>query len=175
IEALLMLTGGIDRCRFVAAAHPALHPGQSGRIERDGETLGWLGALHPRIARERELEGPAFLFELDLERLCRSHLPAPQEPARFPHSRRDLAVLVEESISAEQLLDSIRHHGGEHLRSVVLFDVYRGTGVPEGHKSIACGLILQDLSRNLTDREVDQAVAGIVTGLQQQLGATLRN
>lgn len=175
VEALLTLTGAPDEYRFVAARHPALHPGQSACIERAGEPVGWLGALHPRLAWHLELGSDVFLFELRLEALQRAGVPSARPLSRFPHSRRDLALVVEETISFEQLLTAIHEYGGERLQDVTLFDVYRGKGIPEGCKSVAFGLILQDFSSNLTDQAVDEIVAGIITGLEQRFDARLRN
>ena len=174
VEALLVLTGEPEAFAFVAAAHPALHPGQSARIDRAGEPVGWLGTLHPRVARELDVEGDAFVFELRLAGVQAARLPAFRELSRFPASRRDLAVVVDESVTAQAVQALIRQRGGDLLREVWLFDVYRGKGMAEGKKSLAFGLNLQDFSRNLTDHVVEEAVSGIIAGLAEQFGATLR-
>jgi phenylalanyl-tRNA synthetase beta chain len=174
VEALLALTGEPEAFQFVAAAHPALHPGQSARIERAGASIGWLGALHPRIARELDVEGDAFVFELQLAGLQAARLPVFQELSRFPISRRDLAIIVDESVTSQAVRDYIRQCSGPLLRKVWLFDVYRGKGIAEGRKSLAFGLNLQDFSRNLTDNMVDETVSGIIAGLTAHFGATLR-
>ena len=174
VEALLILTGEPEAFAFVAAPHPALHPGQSARIERAGAAVGWLGALHPRVARELDVEGDAFAFELRLTGLQPARVPAFGELSKFPASRRDIAIVVDEAITAQAIRDCIRHRGGQLLREVRLFDVYRGKGVPEGQKSLALGLILQDFSRNLTDHVVEETVSGIIAGLTEQFDATLR-
>ncbi len=174
VEALLVLTGEPEAFAFVAAAHPALHPGQSARIDRASEPVGWLGTLHPRVARELDVEGDAFVFELRLAGVQAARLPAFRELSRFPASRRDLAVVVDESVTAQAVQAVIRQRGGDLLREVWLFDVYRGKGMAEGKKSLAFGLNLQDFSRNLTDHVVEEAVSGIIAGLAEQFGATLR-
>ena len=174
VEALLALTGEPEAFAFIAAAHPALHPGQSARLERAGSPIGWLGTLHPRLARELEVEGDAFVFEVRLDSLLPARLPAFAELSRFPASRRDLAVVVDEGVTAQAVQDAIRQYGGALLREVWLFDVYRGKGIAEGRKSLAFGLNLQDFSRNLTDHVVEEAMSGILAGLAEQFGATLR-
>ena len=174
VEALLALSGEPEAFTFIAAAHPALHPGQSARIERTGQPVGWLGALHPHVARELDVEGDAFVFELRLEGVQTARTPAFRELSRFPASRRDLAIVVDEAVSARAIQDCIRQNGGELLREVWLFDVYRGRGIAEGRKSLALGLILQDFSRNLTDSVVEETVSGIIAGLAEQFDATLR-
>ena len=174
VEALLALTGEPEAFSYVTATHPALHPGQSARIERGGETVGWLGALHPRAARELDVEGDAFLFELRLGGLQPARSPSFRELSRFPSSRRDIAIVVDRTVRAAAVEHCIRRCGGERLRDVWLFDVYQGKGVAEQQKSLAFGLILQDFSHNLTDNVVEEAVSGIIAGLAEQFGATLR-
>ncbi|HOW62509.1 MAG TPA: phenylalanine--tRNA ligase subunit beta [Candidatus Contendobacter sp.] len=174
VEALLALSGEPEAFVFVAAAHPALHPGQSARIERAGQPVGWLGALHPRVARELDVEGNAFVFELRLEGVQTARIPAFRELSKFPASRRDLAIVVDEAVTAQAIQACIRRHGGERLREAWLFDVYRGKGIAEGQKSLAFGLILQAFSHNLTDSVVEETVSGIIAGLADQFGATLR-
>jgi len=174
VEALFALTGELEAFRFIAATHPALHPGQSARIERAGKSIGWLGALHPRVAQELDVEGDAFVFELQLAGLQVARLPVFHELSRFPVSRRDLAIVVNESVTAQAVQDYIRQCGGPLLREVWLFDVYRGKGIAEGRKSLAFGLNIQDFSRNLTDNMVDETVSGIIAGLTEHFGATLR-
>ncbi|MEE4376890.1 MAG: phenylalanine--tRNA ligase subunit beta [Candidatus Competibacteraceae bacterium] len=174
VEALLALTGKSESFTFVAARHPALHPGQSARINSETAAVGWIGALHPTVMRRLDLEGKVFVFELLVEAVQQARVPQFNELSKFPASRRDIAIVVEENAPAQAVRDCIITHGADLLREVHLFDIYRGKGVPEGQKSMAFGLILQDFSRNLTDRGVEQIVAKIVTGLEQQFGAKLR-
>ena len=174
VEALLALTGEPEAFSYVAAQHPALHPGQSARIERAGATVGWLGALHPRAARELDVEGDACVFELRLASLQPARVPSFRDLSRFPSSRRDIAIVIDEAVAVQAICDCVRQRGGELLRAVRLFDDYRGKEVPKGRKSLALGLILQDFSRNLTDHVVEETVAGIIAGLTEQFDATLR-
>jgi phenylalanyl-tRNA synthetase beta chain len=174
VEALLELSGASREFRFVVETHPALHPGQSARIYRGDQAVGWLGAVHPAAQRELELSGPTFVFELDLEAVQTAVVPAFEELSRFPSIRRDLAIIVDESTTADAVKKAIRDSAGELLREVVLFDVYRGKGIPDGRKSLAMGLILQDSSRTLTDEDVEESVARVVGRLQQDLDAGLR-
>lgn len=173
IEALLgpALTA---RCRFEAADEPALHPGQSARIDLDGVPAGWLGVLHPRLQQGLELDGAPILFEFLLEPLLQVGLPAYRPVSRFPSIRRDLALVVDEALPARELLASVREAAGEDLQDAFIFDVYRGKGVDSGRKSVALGLILQGLSRTLTDSEVETATRAILDHLDRRHGATLR-
>ncbi len=174
VEALLALTGQPEAFAFVKAPHPALHPGQTARIDLDGRPCGWLGALHPAVERRLELEGPVFVFELRADAVASARAPQFSELSRFPASRRDIAVVVDEGVAAGAVAQCIQAHGGELLREIRLFDVFRGENLPAGRKSLAFGLILQDFSRNLIDQVVDETIAKIIAGLEAQLGATLR-
>jgi phenylalanyl-tRNA synthetase beta chain len=174
VEALLA-TAGRGRFRFVAGEHPALHPGQTARVcDEEGGDCGWLGTLDPRLLRGLDLDRAPILFELALAPLLRTPLPNYAPLSRFPAIRRDLAVIVDESIPAETVLESVREVAPPELREVFAFDVYRGTGIDSGRKSLALGLILQGLSRTLTDDEVESAVGRALDHLKATHGATLR-
>ncbi len=174
VEALIAQTGAPQSFRFEAAPHPALHPGQSARILRDGTAIGWLGTLHPEHAGALEISGQPVLFELELDALRAATLPHFQAISRYPAIRRDLAILVDDGVPASDLLHAAVAAASAYLVDARLFDVYRGQGVPKGQKSIAMGLILQDYSRTLTDSEVDELMGGVVARLQDQFGANLR-
>ncbi|MEW6647121.1 MAG: phenylalanine--tRNA ligase subunit beta [Pseudomonadota bacterium] len=175
VEALLALSGLDGVVRFVAAAHPALHPGQSARIERDGVQLGWLGAVHPAVAGKLGLAAPALVFELALEPLLCGSLPRVRELSRFPAVRRDIAIVVDSSLQVDAVLAVIRKAAPDTLRELKLFDLYTGKGIDSGRKSLALGLTLQADSRTLTDSEVDAALEAILAALKTELGATLRD
>ncbi len=172
VEALFALTG--RTMRFEAAEYAGLHPGQSARILDGGREIGRIGALHPQAQSRLGLEQPVYLFELDLEALTRGRVPRFEPLSRFPAIRRDVAVLVDSHVPAGRILDVARAAAPDAVREVRVFDVYAGEGVPEGRKSVALGLILQDLSRTLTDDEVDAAVAGVIERLRRDVGASLR-
>lgn len=174
VEALLALAGQDSQVRFEAAEHPALHPGQSAEILLNGKPVGWVGALHPGVAGTLDLDGPVYLFELQQAVFAGKAVPAFTPISRYPAIRRDLAILVDESVSAQAVQDCIHAAGADGLQAVHLFDVYRGKGVSEGCKSLAIGLILQENSRTLTDEEVDATVQKIIAALKDQLGAGLR-
>ena len=159
---------------FEAAVHPALHPGRSARILRDGQPVGWLGALHPRLADALDAGDAVLLFELDWQALAPTALPAPRGVSEFPSSRRDLALVVTESVPAAAVEAVVREAGGPLLLQVRLFDVYRGKGLPDGAKSLAYGLIFQDYSRTLNLEEIDAAVREITASVGARLGGTVR-
>lgn len=175
IEALLAPAGASGRLRTEARPHPSLHPGQSARLLLDGRELGWMGALHPGVAKALDLPQGALVFEIRLEMLMEGKIPAFEPISRFPAVRRDLAVVVEEKVSAETLLDRAREAAGGLLQEAWIFDIYRGPGIDSGRKSVALGLILQDSSRTLTDEEADSAITRVAERLRRDLGATIRD
>jgi phenylalanyl-tRNA synthetase beta chain len=159
---------------FIAAPHPALHPGRAARIHVAGREVGWIGELHPRHQQRAELPRPAILFELDAEVLANAAVPHFSEVSKFPAVTRDIALVVAEEVSAGDMLDALRMAGGSRLTSVELFDLYRGKGVPENKKSLAFRVVMQDTERTLTDSEVDAEVARLVQILVGRFGGTLR-
>ncbi len=174
VQALMALAVPGDAVRFEPCEHPALHPGQSAAIIMDGEHVGLLGKVHPAVAAQLDLDGAVYLFEIEQSIFARHSVPAFSAISRYPAIRRDLAVVVDESVTAQAVQDCIIAAGGDVLSGVHLFDVYRGRGVSEGCKSLAIGLILQDYSRTLTDDEVDALQQRIIAALSDQLGAGLR-
>jgi phenylalanyl-tRNA synthetase beta chain len=175
VEALLRATGSAQDFRFVPTEHPALHPGQSARIVRDGRAVGWIGRLHPEIERRLELTYSGVVFEVETESGLQARVPRLAEISRFPAVRRDLAIVVPEAVPVQGLLDTIRTGAKDLLTGLVVFDIYRGRGIEEGFKSVAIGLNLQDISRTLTDEETDAVVAQVVAGLEREHSATIRD
>jgi len=174
VEALLNYAGAGAAFSFVAGEHPALHPGQTARIERDGLLVGFMGALHPELAKALDLDQPVFLFELVLAEVAAGRLPQFRELSRFPEVRRDLALLVSREVSAESMLAEIRAQAGEYLTDLRLFDVYQGKGIDPLSKSLAVGLTWQHPSRTLNDEEVNENLQRIIASLGERFQATLR-
>jgi phenylalanyl-tRNA synthetase beta chain len=174
VEAVLGFAGAQEDFRFVPGSHPALHPGQTARIERDGREVGYIGALHPELSKTLGLDRPVFVFELVLAEIAVGRLPKFHELSRFPEVRRDLALLADREVSATAVLDVIRENAGEWLTDLRLFDVYQGKGIDPLRKSLAVGLTWQHPSRTLTDDEVNASTQQILTSLEARLNATLR-
>ena len=177
LESLAALSGA--RLEFRPSTPDWAHPGRSADVFRhdsNGEStrLGWVGQVHPRLARALEIDVDVVGFELDLEPLVTRPLPKAGARSRFPSVRRDLAFVVPKDVTWQALSASVREAAGRVLRDLVLFDVYQGKGVESGCKSLAMGLILQEESRTLTDQDVDAAVAAVTTRLQQAHAATIR-
>ncbi len=175
VEALMSVSGPRERFRFRSIQHPALHPGQAAEVtDANGHQIGLLGALHPAIRAQLALEQPVFLFELRLDALELAQMPVFGEISRFPSIRRDIAVVVDDHIPAQDVLDCVTHVSGKLLANLELFDEYRGEGIDSGRKSIAMGLTLRDSSRTLKEGEVEALMDQVVSVLASQLGARLR-
>jgi phenylalanyl-tRNA synthetase beta chain len=170
VEALLGAAG--VRADFVAAQHPALHPGQSAKIFVHGNEIGVLGALHPSITNSLDLPSAVYLFELQSAPLIIPLTPAFQTLSKFPAIRRDLAVIVAQEISAQAVFDCIGQR--EWLVDIRLFDVYQGQGIENGKKSLALGMTFRSAQRSLTEEEVDGVFAQVLRDLTQNLNASLR-
>lgn len=174
LDALLSGIESGGMVEYGPGEHPALHPGQCARLERNGEAVGWLGMLHPELQRKLDLPSDVYLFELRLQGVAEGMLPAFRPLSKFPSIRRDLALVLDEGITYGRVRDCIHAAGMEILQDISLFDVYTGVNVEPGRKSLALGLILQDSSHTLTDEEVEDAVGGILGKLNSELGANLR-
>ena len=159
---------------FEPGEHPALHPGQTARLCRDGDSAGYVGAVHPRLLAALDITGPVYLFECDLDAISRKTLPSFKGLSRFPEVRRDIAVVVDEDLPAAQLLGAARDAAGDCLKELKLFDVYRGQHIEMKKKSMAISCVLQAQDRTLTDAEVGVVVDGIVAALAARCGATPR-
>jgi phenylalanyl-tRNA synthetase beta chain len=174
VEALLSLTGLQDEVGFEVTEHAALHPGQCGSITVSGEKVGLIGMLHPEIEKQLDLNGATFVFEIKLDKLTQGRLPAFESLSKFPSIRRDIAIVVDKSVTFESVRNLIRDVSGKKITDILLFDVYTGENIDSGRKSLALGLILQEKSHTLTDKEVDEVVATVLSRLGDDLGANLR-
>src|SRR4249919_218443 len=177
LESLAALSGARLAFRPSQAAHG--HPGRSAdvyRLAADGSEakLGWIGQLHPRLQRALDLDQDVVAFELDLAPLLARDIPHARALSKYPSVRRDLAFVVADTVQWAAVKATVEAAAGGFLRDLVLFDRYAGAGVESGFKSLAMGLILQDESRTLTDRDVEQAVAEVISALQAEHGAVMR-
>jgi len=174
VEALFGLTG--CKVQFVPAEQTALHPYQTAEIlNKDGQSLGWLGMLHPNLEKQLGFDSQVFLFELAQD-LVLTKTPAKFKPlSKYPSVRRDLALLVNDDITANQLIDCIKNCNEPTLQDIVIFDIYRGKGVAEGCKSVALSITLQNDAQTLTDSEIDAIVSTLLDTLTRNTGAKLRD
>jgi phenylalanyl-tRNA synthetase beta chain len=158
-----------------AAPHPALQPGRSATIAVDGVAAGWLGELHPALVRRFELPAAPVAFELDAGRLLERPVPVGRPVSRQPGVRRDLALVVDESLPVQQLLDVLARAAPPFVVALRPFDLFRGTGLPSGRKSVAILVLMQDTARTLTDAEIEGTMESLAATAHRELGATLRS
>ena len=173
VDGLGMVNGG-GSLSWSSGEHPALAPGQTARVSINGQSIGIVGRLHPRLARELDLPKPLFLADLNLSPLLSGQVTAFKAISRYPRVLRDLAVVVDDSIAWQQIVDAVESLADSRIQSVELFDVYRGTGVPEGCQSLALSLSLQDPEKTLDDVAIQEMVDQVVRTLGEQTGAELR-
>jgi len=175
LDALIARTGEPGRWSVDTADLPSwLHPGRGARVLRDGQPAGFLGALHPALAKALDLGADVHVMEVALEPLLARRLPSATRVARFPVVRRDIAVELPEEVTWASVEAAVRDALGNTLREIRLFDRYAGKGIEEGRKSLAMGLILQDASRTLTDEDADARVAEAVGALEKTCKARMR-
>ena len=180
VEALLSLGGDLLSYRFVAEKHSALHPGQSARIYKDNQAVGWMGTLHPSVAKSMDVKSTCILFELDFGAISAAKVPNFKILSKFPAIRRDIAIIVGEDVESSAIINCIRQTTQKTLSqesnvAVELFDVYIGEGVGAGKKSLAVSLTLQEQSRTLKDDEIETLIHAVLSDLEQQYGAKLRD
>ena len=174
LESLLQMSGCLGDFTFAATEHPALQPGQAAKILRNERQVGVLGKLHPRVSKQFGIKKDVFVFALDAEPVFDSVVPTTAAISKFPAIRRDIAIIVDDQISASEVVTAVRSTAPGLIRNVVIFDIYRGDGIEAGRKSIALGLILQETSRTLTDEDADSAKDAAVRKLEQEFAARLR-
>jgi phenylalanyl-tRNA synthetase beta chain len=171
---LELLTGAMQQISFVAGSHPALHGGQTARLELDGAMLGWVGALHPQLQQALDIPGKIFLAELDLGVLTNRQIPVNGELSRFPSVRRDLAVVLAQEITAGEVESVLRSTATELLLELAVFDVYQGDNIEKGKKSLALGLTFQHPSRTLADSDINPIIDSCIKALEAKFNAELR-
>ena len=157
-----------------AAPHPALHPGRSARVLVAGKPVGWIGELHPRLTRDFGLPKAPVVFELDCDPLTQLSMPAARPVSKLPLVRRDMAVVVDEALPAQDVLAALEAVKPTQIEQISLFDVYKGPGIETGKKSLAILVLIQDTERTLTDAEIDATVAILLRELESRFDATLR-
>ncbi|MGX5700237.1 phenylalanine--tRNA ligase subunit beta [Acinetobacter kookii] len=168
-----ILAAGRVKVEYVRSERSWLHPGQSAEILVDGQSVGYLGRLHPSLEDELDL-GMTWVAELDQKAVLQTYVSNFTELSRFPSVRRDIALLINDKINVSEIQGLIEKTGGELLDSTWLFDVYTGQGVEEGKRSLAFALLWQHPSRTLEDAEIKSGMDNILQVLENTYQATLR-
>ena len=155
--------------------HPALHPGQSAQVLLNGKAIGWIGKLHPKWQQHYDLPKSTVLFELETAPLLSKALPSYTEVTKTLPIRRDLAVIVDDDLAVQSILDGIKKAQIPLITDVALFDIYKGKGIEAGKKSLAFLVLMQDTHKTLVDNDADAAMAKLLDIMTNQYGATLRS
>ncbi len=174
VESLLALAGQGRHIEFVRTDEPWLHPGRSARVCIDGQAVGVVAGLNPRLLKALDIGVDVQVFELDLHSVASGQIPCARELSRFPSLRRDIAIVVPEATQYAHIAVTLHAALGKSLSELVVFDQYSGPNLGSDVKSLAIGLILQDDSRTLTDKEADRYVAQALTALELKCHARLR-
>lgn len=174
-EVETLLAGATGALEFRSTVKPGLHDGQTAEILLDGAVIGVVGRVHPTAAAELDLSRHTYIAELDLAAITERTVPQYQDISRYPEIRRDIAVVVDQTVPATEVLALARSAAGQSVSDALIFDVYEGDAVAKNEKSLAIGLTFRDQSRTLTDEEINQSLTQVIVSLQEKLGANLRH
>lgn len=174
LESLLVELRILRDCQFVPTKHHALHPGVSAEILYKKHCMGYMGMLHPSLQKSLNLETPVYLFELQLTPIMQAHLPVFATVPKFPSIGRDLAIVVNKNVSYQSINAAVREVGGPFLKTIEVFDVYAGEGIPEGKHSLAMSLTFQENSRTLHEEEVNAVMVNILDHLSENFEVRVR-
>ncbi|MFT7220904.1 MAG: phenylalanyl-tRNA synthetase beta chain, partial [Candidatus Azotimanducaceae bacterium] len=155
LESVFALSGEPESFSFEAGGHPALHPGQSATITRNGRTIGHVGLLDPRVQQSLDMRLPIFLFELEIDAVLAKKLAVSAAMSRFPEVRRDIAIIVDQVVTSAAVSRCIHSLEIDTLKNLKLFDVYQGKGIDPNRKSLGLGLTFRHASRTLNDDEIN--------------------
>ena len=163
-------------CYDADSANPSYHPGRCAKISANGETLGYIGQIHPLTAKNYGMDCEVYCAEINMDTLFGIQLPEPTYVPlpKYPSVSRDLAVVCDEEVTVAALENVITSAAGKLLRSVRLFDIYRGVGIADGKKSLAFALEFRADDRTLTDEDTEKVVNNILKALSEKLNAVLR-
>lgn len=175
VNGLIGADGSRKQVTYEKAEHCALHPGQTAKVLLNGKAIGWLGKLHPKWQQHYDLAKSTYLFELDVDAIVARPLPTYQEVSKLLPVRRDLAIVLDENIAVQTVLNVIHEENITLIADVGLFDLYQGKGVPENKKSLALSVLMHDTQKTLTDSDADTAIANLLQLLQIKFDAVLRN
>jgi phenylalanyl-tRNA synthetase beta chain len=173
VERLLALRGS-DDVSFERLHAPWAHPGASASVLIDEQCIGWCGAVHPQVLKALDIDCEVFAFELDLEPIQQRHVQIARPYSKFPSVRRDIAIWLPEQTTYAEVQACVLDSAGELLQNLVVFDVYHDSKLKKGYKSLAIGLILQNVSSTLTDDVADPVIQQVISNLKSRLSAELR-
>ena len=175
VATLLNATHKGELITYEKAVHSALHPGQSARILLEGKAIGWLGKLHPKWQQHYDLPKSTYLFEMDVNAVLTRDVPVYQEVSKLLPVRRDLAVVLDETIDVQTVLHAIKNENIALVTEAALFDLYQGRGVAENKKSLALSVLMHDTQKSMTDIDADMVIANLLEFLKNKFDAELRS
>ena len=167
----------IKNARYTAdSTNPTYHPGRCAKVAVDGVDVGYIGQIHPLVAENYDIDSEVYCAEIDFTKLFDLQLPETVYVPlpKYPAVTRDISVICDEEITVAQIEDVIAQAAGKLLRNTKLFDIYRGTGIPENKKSMAFSMELRADDRTLTDTDCEQVMSKVLSALQEKLHAVLR-
>jgi len=174
VEQLCALAIG-SQLEFVSESNRLLfHPGQCASVEKNGQPVGYLGTIHPRVLKALDIDQPVYVFELDAGALLDTDVPAFESVSKFPEVRRDIAIIVDRELPASALIKAVQSTAGELLSDARIFDIYEGQGIDSNKKSVGLGLTFRDYSRTLNDEDVTNLVQKILGVLASEFNAVQR-
>ncbi len=176
VETVLSTTG--SALEFSASSQAYLHPGRQAEIKLDQTTVGYLGQVHPSICQKMKIKQEVYVAELLVAPIQTVQLPAWHSVSKFPHVRRDLSIVIADSVSWSAVKEAVQTSLDDDqalLDNLCLFDVYKGDNIEKGYKSLAMAMIFQEKNRTLEDKEVDKLVSKAVSFLAEQLNAEIRS
>jgi len=150
------------------------HPGQAAEVFKEGNSIGYLGKLHPNLTKLFNIKQDVFYFEIDYELCFKSFIVNAHTISKYPQIRRDISITIDKSVAVSEIINTVIQINPNIIQSTNVFDVYEGKNIEEGRKSIALGLILQDKSRTLIDKDADDLVELVIKSLQSKYSAQLR-
>lgn len=174
VEALLSLTNCANEVIFKPTNHSALHPGQSAEIYFKDQLVGYIGVIHPMLEKKLGLFSKVIVFELEWDKVSNARIPMAKEISKYPANSRDIAIVVKDSVAAADVLAVCKEVAKNQLVDVNLFDVYKGSGIEGGYKSLAINLVLQDEGRTLEEAQITDIVNQCLFKLKKCFQATLR-
>jgi phenylalanyl-tRNA synthetase beta chain len=172
LENLLVNTKSVYS--FAQSSYDYLHPGRQAEVVLDGKNIGWIGQVHPEICRKIGIKKEVYAFELFIKNIQETQLPVFADISKFPSVRRDIAMVVSDKISYQQILDIITTETKDLLKDVFVFDEYQGDSIGEGKRSLAVGIVLQQINSTFEDKEVDKLMSKMVSSLKENLSVEIR-
>lgn len=159
---------------FKISSHTFLHPGRQAKVVLNGENIGWIGQVHPEICRKIGVKKEVYAFELYIENINKTKLPSYQDISKYPSVRRDIAMIVDDTISYQQISNIITAELGSLLIDVFVFDKYQGENIGSGKRSLAVGLVLQQKNSTFEDKDVDKLMSKMVSSIKENLDVEIR-